>query len=128
MRDQDEHPGMRPFKGNQAVVDLIRSIAGSACAKQTMVIYTYDEYGGAWDHVPPPGQGRVPGPHDQWGPGARIPAIIISPLLRRDFVVDHTPYDTTSILATIERRFGLPSLGSRDAQVNDLSGVLARGG
>ena len=51
------------------------------------------------------------------------PALIVSPLLRRNFVIDHTQYDTTSILATIERRFGLQSLSSRDAWVNDLSNV-----
>jgi phospholipase C len=54
-----------------------------------------------------------------WGPGARVPAIVISPWARRGFV-DHTLYDTTSILATIEHRWGLAPLGSRDAQANDL--------
>ncbi len=63
---------------------------------------TYDEFGGQWDHVSPPGQGGARGPHDQWGPGTRIPALIVSPDLRSNFVVDHTQYDTTSILATIE--------------------------
>ena len=72
-----------------------------------MVIVTYDEFGGQWDHVSPPGQGNHNGPHDQWGPGTRIPALVISPFLRGNFVVDHTQYDTTSILATIEQRYGL---------------------
>jgi phospholipase C len=49
---------------------------------------------------------------------------VISPLLRDDFVVDHTQYDTTSIAATIERRFGLEPLSSRDAAVHDLSNVF----
>ncbi len=90
-----------------------------------MVIVTYDEFGGQWDHVSPPGQGGTPGPHDIWGPGTRIPALVVSPFLRGTFVVDHTQYDTTSILATIERRFGLAPLASRDAAVNDLSSVFA---
>ena len=89
-----------------------------------MVVVTYDEFGGQWDHVAPPGQGGTAGPHDQWGPGTRIPALIIAPRLRGDFVVDHTQYDTTSILATIERRWGVAPLGSRDAAVNDLSNVF----
>jgi phospholipase C len=89
-----------------------------------MVIVTYDEFGGQWDHVPPPGQGGMPGPHDQWGPGTRIPALILAPRLPGNFVVDHTQYDTTSILATIERRFGLAPLSTRDAKVNDLSEVF----
>ena len=90
-----------------------------------MVIVTYDEFGGQWDHVAPPGQGNASGPHDQWGPGTRIPALIISPFLHGQFVVDHTQYDTTSIVATIERRFGLESLSSRDAAVNDLGNVFS---
>jgi phospholipase C len=90
-----------------------------------MVVVTYDEFGGSWDHVPPPGQGATPGPHDQWGPGTRIPALVVSPYLRGDFVVDHTEHDTTSILATIEHRFGLSSLGTRDAAVPDLSSVFS---
>jgi phospholipase C len=88
-----------------------------------MVVVTYDEFGGQWDHVSPPGQGGTPGAHDQWGPGTRVPALIISPFLRGHFVIDHTQYDTTSILATIEKRFGLASLGFRDAPVSDLSNV-----
>jgi phospholipase C len=80
-------------------------IAACGCANDTMVIVTYDEFGGQWDHVTPPGQGGVEGPHDQWGPGTRIPTLVIAPYLRRNFVVDHTQYDTTSILATIEARF-----------------------
>ena len=90
-----------------------------------MVIVTYDEFGGQWDHVPPPGQGGTAGPHDEWGPGTRIPTLVVSPFLRGNFVVDSTQYDTTSILATIERRFGLAPLGTRDAAVNDLSNVFA---
>ena len=49
---------------------------------------------------------------------------MIAPHLRRNFVVDHTPHDTTSIIATIERRFNLAPLTSRDAQVADLSSVF----
>jgi phospholipase C len=89
-----------------------------------MIVVTYDEFGGQWDHVAPPGQGGTQGPHDQWGPGTRIPALVVSPHLRGDFVVDHTQYDTTSILATIEHRYGLAALGPRDAAVNDLSNVF----
>ncbi len=49
---------------------------------------------------------------------------MIAPGLQGNFVVDHTQYDTTSILATIEHRYGLAPLGSRDAGVNDLSNVF----
>ena len=90
-----------------------------------MVIVTYDEFGGQWDHVPPPGQGGTPGPHDEWGPSTRIPALVLSPRLRDRFVVDHTSHDTTSIAATIEHRFGLAPLSSRDARVKDLFSVFS---
>jgi phospholipase C len=123
---ENEHPGYSSESGSDShLVSLLETIEGSACAKDTMVIVTYDEFGGQWDHVPPPGQAGTPGPHDQWGPGTRIPALIVSPFLRGNFVVDHTQYDTTSILATIEARYGLAPLGSRDAAVNDLSNVFA---
>ena len=61
---------------------------------------------------------------DKWGPGTRIPALLISPQLPRRFAVDHTSHDTTSIMATIEHRFGLAPLGTRDARVTDLLRVL----
>jgi acid phosphatase len=122
----NEHPGYASVaRGSSHTVELLQAIKHSRCASNTMVILTYDEFGGTWDHVTPPGQGGAPGPHDEWGPGTRIPALVISPRLRGEFVVDDTQYDTTSILATIERRFGLEPLTSRDAAVNDLSTVFA---
>jgi acid phosphatase len=126
---ENEHPGYASeHSGSSHLVDLLSAIQSSRCAKGTMVIVTYDEFGGQWDHVTPPGQGGAPGPADEWGPSTRIPALVLSPKLRGDFVVDHTQYDTTSILATIERRFGLKPLTSRDAAVNDLSHVFSAGG
>jgi phospholipase C len=89
-----------------------------------MVIVTYDENGGQWDHVSPPGQGNNNGPHDAWGPSTRVPALVISPDLRASAVVDHTEHDTTSILATIEHRWHFQALSSRDAAVPDLSSVF----
>jgi phospholipase C len=123
---ENEHPGYASeHTGSSHLVDLLKSIEGSRCAKSTMVIVTYDEFGGQWDHVPPPGQGTAtPGAHDEWGPGTRIPALIVSPRLRKKFAVDDTSYDTTSIMATIERRFGLAPVATRDADVADLNGVF----
>ena len=74
--------------------------------------------------LPPPGQGNSNGPHDEWGPGSRIPALVISPFMTLPFGVDHTSHDTTSILATIEHRWGLQALGTRDQAVKDLSSVF----
>lgn len=90
-----------------------------------MVVVTYEEFGGQWDHVTPPGQGGKQGRRDVFGPGTRIPALVISPFLRGRFVVDHTQHDTTSVLATIERRrFDLDPLSDRDAAARDLSSVF----
>lgn len=124
---ENEHPGYTSeSRGSDHLVQLLQDIQNSDCRKNTMVIVTYDEFGGQWDHVSPPGQGphAAPGPHDQWGPGTRIPALIIAPHLHGDFVVDSASHDTTSILATIEHRFGLAPLGTRDAAVNDLATVF----
>src|SRR5207249_10506941 len=122
---ENEHPGYTSEgRGSDHLVQLLSAIDNNACRKDTMVVVTYDEFGGQWDHVTPPGQGDVDGAADQWGPGTRIPALIISPFLQGDFVVDHVPHDTTSILATIEHRFGLNPLTTRDAAVRDLSSVF----
>jgi acid phosphatase len=126
---ENEHPGYASeHSGSSHLVDLLTDIQGSRCTRDTMVVVTYDEFGGQWDHVPPPGQGATtPGPHDQHGPSTRIPALILAPGLRRDFSVDDTSHDTTSILSTIEHRFRLEPLSSRDAQVADLSSVFRKG-
>jgi len=121
---ENEHPGYASeSNGSDHLVELLTSIEESSCAKDTLVIVAYDENGGTWDHVSPPGLGGPDSAHDIWGPGTRIPSLIISPFLRGDFVVDHTAHDTTSILATIEHRFKLAPLSTRDAQVRDLSSV-----
>ena len=98
---------------------MIRKIERSRLWRNTVIIATYDEFGGFWDHVPPP-------PGDRWGPGSRVPAIIISPFAKRGYV-DHTVYDTTSVLKFIETRFGLKPLGERDAKANDLLNALDLG-
>ncbi len=67
--------------------------------KNMVVVVTYDENGGFWDHVAPP-------KGDRFGPGSRIPVLIISPWAKKGFV-DHTQYDTTSILRFITKRFNL---------------------
>ena len=58
-----------------------------------------------------------------WGDGTRVPGIIIGPLAKRGFV-DHTQYDTLSILKTIEERFGLEPLSALDAQAASLKNSL----
>jgi acid phosphatase len=122
---ENEHPGYTSeARGSDHLVDLLRAVEGGRCRKDTMVIVTYDEFGGQWDHVPPPGQDGTAGPHDAWGPGTRIPALTIAPGIKGKFVVDRAQHDTTSIMATIEHRYGLPPVSSRDAAVQDMSTVF----
>lgn len=112
--DANEHPGYTDLlSGEQHALALIDAVRNGPNWKDVAIIVTYDENGGFWDHVAPP-------KGDRWGPGSRIPAIIISPYARKGFI-DHTNYDTMSILAFIEHRFGLPPLGTRDRGANDLS-------
>jgi acid phosphatase len=119
---ENEHPGYASeTAGSSHLVDLLQAIENGPEASSTMVIVTYDEFGGQWDHVPPP---TAPGVSDVWGPGTRIPALVVSPRLPEQFSVDHRSHDTTSILATIEHRFALNALTSRDASVVDLSTVF----
>src|SRR6266513_2273163 len=109
----NEHMGYADLlRGQQYVANLVKAVQDSAVWKDSVIIITYDEAGGRWDHVPPP-RG------DRWGPGVRVPAIIISPYAKRRFV-DHTTYETTSILKFIETRWDLAPLGSRDAAANNL--------
>jgi acid phosphatase len=99
----NEHAGYADVQAGDAhIADVVSHLEKSPQWKNMVVVVTYDENGGFWDHVAPP-------KGDRWGPGTRIPAIVISPFAKRGFV-DHTEYDTTSILRLITRRFGLPVL------------------
>ncbi|HKG49776.1 MAG TPA: alkaline phosphatase family protein [Actinomycetales bacterium] len=126
---ENEHPGYASEpNGSDHLVDLIKAVQAGPQARHTLIVVTYDEFGGQWDHVPPPGQGSsTTGVRDAFGPGTRIPALVISKAFRRSGV-DHTVYDTTSILASIERALGLAPVDTRDARVADLSPALRVGG
>lgn len=105
--DTNQHPGYTDvMKGDAYVADLVRQIQASPNWKDTAIIVTYDENGGFWDHVAPPSGN---GTSDRWGPGTRIPAIVISPYARKGYV-DHTRYDISSILRFITERFDLVPL------------------
>src|SRR5262249_5285476 len=80
--------------------------------KDCAIIVTYDENGGRWDHVSPP-------MIDRWGVGTRVPTIVIFPYAKNGYV-DHTPYETVSILKLIEGRFYLAPLTARDDNAKDL--------
>jgi len=121
---ENEHPGYASEpNGSDHLVDLLTALTTGPQAGDTLVVVTYDEFGGQCDHVSPPGMGSTSGVHDTFGPGTRIPTLVVSASFRRSGV-DHTVYDTTSILATIEHGLHLAPLSSRDAHVADLQQVL----
>jgi acid phosphatase len=113
----NEHPNYADVATGEAhVIQLIDAVRNGPNWSDTVIVITYDEKGGFWDHVAPPVV-------DRWGPGTRVPAIVISPFARPGFV-DHTVYDTTSILAFVEHRWNLMPLGIRDGAAADLTNAL----
>jgi acid phosphatase len=116
----NEHPGYADeVTGQQHVADLVAAVQKSKIWKDCVIIITYDENGGRWDHVVPSVR------KDGWGVGVRVPGIIVSPFAHKGSI-DHTEYETVSILKLIERRFNLAPLSARDSDpaVNDLTNAL----
>jgi acid phosphatase len=109
----NEHAGYTDvLEGDQHIADVVAHLLKSPQWAHMMVVVTYDENGGFWDHAAAP-------KGDRWGPGSRIPTLIVSPFAKKGFV-DHTLYDTTSILSLITKRFALsmlPGLQRRNAAV-----------
>ncbi|CRM24634.1 Phospholipase C 2 precursor [Pseudomonas sp. 22 E 5] len=88
--------------GDRHIARALKVLQESPQWKNMVVVVTVDENGGWWDHVAPP-------KGDRWGPGTRVPALVVSPFARKG-LVDHTVYDTASILRLITRVFGLETL------------------
>ncbi len=120
---ENEHPGYASATdGSNHLVDLVKAITEGPQGKDTLIVITYDEFGGSFDHVAPTSL-------DAFGDGTRIPALFISAGMQHSGV-DHTRYDTASIIRTIEDQWGLGRLGagSRDALVDNLANVVTIGG
>ena len=116
-----EHPDYTDvMSGDEHITMILDRLKKSPQWAHMAIIITYDENGGFCDHVPPP---RGPGWGDRWGPGTRIPTIIVSPYAKGGYV-DKTPYDTTSILKFITRRFGLEPLPGVRAKMGDLTAAF----
>jgi acid phosphatase len=115
----NEHAGYADVqRGDQHIADVIAELEKSPQWGHMLVVVTYDENGGYWDHVAPP-------KGDRFGPGSRIPTLLIGPTVRKGYV-DHTMYDTTSILRFITRRWNLPELPGlavRREKLKENSGV-----
>jgi phospholipase C len=103
-----EHPPADILFGQHEMAKVINALMKSPCWYSSALFLTYDEGGGFFDHVAPP---QV----DAYGPGMRVPMLVISPWARRGYVSSQL-YEHASILKFIERRFGLPTLASVNHQ------------
>lgn len=114
----NEHQGYANIDdGDAKIAQTIAALQASPQWNNMVIVVTYDENGGSWDHVAPPKA-------DLLGPGSRVPAMIISPFAKKG-TVDHTQYDTASVLRLITRTFGLDTLPGLTARDNAL---VANGG
>jgi phospholipase C len=130
------HPRNDVREGEKLLKRVYEAIRRSNCWADTMLIVTFDEHGGFFDHVPPPtavspgGGGAYADParaFDFDRLGVRVPALVVSAYTQRNTVVGQTPlecYDHTSILATVQKRFGLPALTQRDRAAATLERAL----
>jgi phospholipase C len=111
-----QHPSYTDIMtGDAHISGLLEKLRASPQWKDMLVIVTYDENGGYWDHVPPP---TGPGFGDRFGPGTRIPTLLVGPTVKKHHI-DSTTYDTTSILKFITERFALQPLpGVRERMGN----------
>lgn len=114
-----DHPTATLCKGQNRTADLIQAVMNGPDWKTSVIVLTWDDYGGFYDHVPPP----VESFNAHMGYGPRVPFIIISPYARKG--VDHTLYSFLSIPKMIENLYGLPAtLGGQEARVNGLDNAL----
>jgi phospholipase C len=130
-----QHPLDDITRGEKLIKNVYETIRNSPHWNDSLLLVTYDEHGGFYDHVaPPPATPPGDGPSDPDNVvnhfrfdqcGVRVPAVVISPFIERN-VVDGTQYDHTTLLATVEGLFGLRSLTARDAAASNLFKLLTR--
>jgi phospholipase C len=129
-----QHPNYDVALGEQLIHDVYEALRAGPGWPQTLLVVTYDEHGGCFDHVPPP-WGAVPPDtttgeftfgFDRFGP--RVPTVLVSPLIAPGTVFrvpgGGTPLDHTSVLKTVELRWNLGALTARDAAAPDFGDVL----
>ncbi len=127
----DMHPPHNIGFGDQLVAQVYNAVRAGPRWKQTLLIVTYDEHGGCYDHVVPP----AATPPDDLTPdqvvfdryGVRVPAVIVSPYVRAGSLIrpaGAVPFDHTSVAATLRKLFGIQPLTARDAAAPDLLDAL----
>lgn len=128
-----QHPLDGLASGDRLIARVYNAIRSSPLWEESMLVITYDEHGGFYDHVAPPA--AVP-PGDAFNPkhnqhgfdfssyGVRVPAVVVSPWIKAG-TVDHTLYDHSSVPATLTRLFGKDPLTERDKHANDLLALVS---
>ena len=99
-----EHPPLNIVSGEKKMAKVINALIQSNLWTSSVFFLTYDEGGGFFDHVPPP-------KFDAYGPGMRVPTLVISPWVKRGYISGHL-YEHNSLMKFLERRFRLPTLAS----------------
>ena len=129
----DEEPPQDMAYGESWAHSVVKAVLDSPAWPRTLLIYTYDEHGGYYDHVAPPpaiapdsiapqlGPTDAPGGYDIYGP--RVPAVVVSPYAKPN-AVTNVVHDHTSVLATIEAKWNLPALTYRDANAKTVKDFL----
>jgi phospholipase C len=111
-----EHPPGSIQAGSRFVRGLVNALMASSAWDSSAFMWTYDDWGGWYDHVKPP---KV----DQYGYGFRAPALLVSPYAKKG-EVNHTTIDFTSQLKFIQNNWGVEPLAKRDAAANDISSAF----
>ncbi len=115
--NKNEHPAVSSVcAGENWTVRHINALMRSEYWESTAIVITWDDFGGFFDHVPPPH-------YDYMGLGPRVPLLVISPWARRGYI-DHTTYEFSSVLKFIETLHDLPPLTARDRRAADMFGAF----
>jgi len=116
---EDEHPTWSTCNGENWAVNQINAVMTGPYWDSTAIFVAWDDFGGFYDHVPPPNL-------DQYGLGPRVPLIIISPYAKPGYITSQGNagnYEFSSFLKFVEKRYNLPALGARDSNpaVSDMT-------
>jgi phospholipase C len=132
-QDQDEENPADINLGESFIEQVVKAVLSSPSWRRTLIVFTYDEHGGYYDHVPPPkaiapdsikprlSPTDIKGGYDVYGP--RVPAVVASPY-SRPHGVTNVVHDHTSVLATIEAKWNLPAMTYRDANATTVMDFL----
>jgi len=130
LKANDQHPPHDVALGEHLIADVYEAVRNSPQWERSLLVILADEHGGIYDHVPPPAAVNPDGKVSEKPAcdfnrlGVRVPAVLISPFIEKG-TIDHQVFDHTSLLATVEKRFGLAHLTNRDTQANTFDNVFS---